>query len=150
MLQSMFIKRFLFAAALLPLVLCAQPASYLGVGVTGIDADRASVLKLGEPRGVEVHNVQPDSPAEQAGIQPGDVLLSYNSEEILSPPQLGRLVSETPPGHKVKIEYWRAGKKKTVVVTLAAPALRTNDASAQMGFRTPGRYRYPADAHGLG
>ncbi len=90
--------------------------SYIGVGLTDIDADRASALKLGEARGVEVQHVQENSPAESAGIKAGDVLLTYNSEEILSASQLGRLVSETPSGRKVKLQYWREGKIKTTTV----------------------------------
>ena len=57
-----------------------------------IDADRAKTLKLDEPRGVEVARVEEGSPAEKAGIKPGDVLLSYNGENILGAQQLGRLV----------------------------------------------------------
>jgi serine protease Do len=94
-----------------------SPGVHLGVALTEIDADRASVLKLGVPRGVEVRAVQENSPAANAGIAPGDVLLAYNGEDILSGPQLGRLVSETPPGRKVKIQCWREGKVKSVTVT---------------------------------
>jgi serine protease Do len=94
--------------------------SHLGVGLMTVDADRAAALKLGEPRGVEVKTIQPDSPAEKAGIRPSDVLLTYNGEEILSAPQLGRLVSETPAGRKVKVQYWREGKTHTTVAIPAA------------------------------
>ncbi len=95
---------------------------HLGVVLTEIDPDRASVLKLGVPRGVEVRAVQENSPAANAGIKPGDVLLAYNSEEILSAPQLGRLVGETPPGRNVKVQYWREGKVKTVTVAFPSTA----------------------------
>lgn len=94
--------------------------SHLGIGLVDVSADRASALKLGEPRGVEVRTVQENSPAAASGIEAGDVLLTYNGEEILSAPQLGRLVRETPPGRKVKIQYWRQGKTKTLVVAPAA------------------------------
>jgi serine protease Do len=93
------------------------PGVHLGVILTEIDADRASVLKLGVPRGVEVRAVQQNGPAANAGIVAGDVLLTYNGEDILSAPQLGRLVSETLPGRKVKVQYWREGKIKTLTVT---------------------------------
>lgn len=91
-------------------------SSYIGLGLTDIDVDRASALKLGEARGVEVQRVQENSPAESAGIKVGDVLLTYNGEEILSGPQLGRLVNETPAGRKVKVQYWREGKTHTTTV----------------------------------
>jgi serine protease Do len=100
---------------------------HLGVGLTDIDADRATALKLGEPRGVEVRTVQENSPAAAAGIEPGDVLLTYNGEEILSGPQLGRLVNETPPGRKVKIQYWRQGKTKMTTALLTSSTSRPPD-----------------------
>ncbi len=96
--------------------------SHLGVSLRDIDPDRAKVIKLGDPRGVEVMGVEDGSPAEQAGIKAGDVLLSYNGENILGAQQLGRLVSETPRGRKIKIEYWREGKVSTVTATTAGPA----------------------------
>jgi serine protease Do len=95
--------------------------SRLGVHLRDIDPDRANVIKLGEARGVEVTGVEDDSPAEQAGLKAGDVLLSYNGENIVGAQQLGRLVSETPRGRKVKIEYWRDGKTSTLIATTAAP-----------------------------
>jgi len=92
---------------------------YLGVRLAEIDADRARALKLDEERGVEVVKVEPDSPAERAGLKAGDVLLSYNGENILGAQQLGRLVSETPSGRKVRIQFWRDGKMQTTTAVLA-------------------------------
>jgi serine protease Do len=94
--------------------------SHLGVTLRDIDPDRAKVINLGDPRGVEVMGVEDESAAEQAGIKTGDVLLSYNGENIVGAQQLGRLVSETPRGRKVKIEYWRDGKVSTLTATTAA------------------------------
>jgi serine protease Do len=94
--------------------------SRIGVGLRDIDADRAAVLKLGSVTGAEVITVESGSPAEQAGIRPGDVLLSYNGESIVGAMQLGRLVSETPVGRKIKIEYLRNGKVVTVTAITAA------------------------------
>ena len=91
--------------------------SYLGVTLTDVDADRAKTLKLDEPRGVEVARVEEESPAEKAGIKPGDVLLVYNGETILGAQQLGRLVRETPEGRKVKVQLWRDGRTQSFIVT---------------------------------
>jgi serine protease Do len=97
--------------------------SRLGVQLRDIDPDRANIIKLGEPRGVEVVGVEDDSPAEKAGLKSGDVLLSYNGESIMGAQQLGRLVAETPRGRKVKIDYWRDGKTSSVTATTAAAAV---------------------------
>ena len=93
---------------------------YLGIQMVDIDADRASRLKLSEDRGVEVTNVVDASPADDAGIRPGDALLTYNGEDILGGQQLVRLVRETPAGRKVRIQLSREGKPRAVTVTLAS------------------------------
>jgi serine protease Do len=92
--------------------------TYIGVALVDIDADRAHALKLGEERGVEIKDVTPGSPAEAAGLKSGDVLLTYNGENILGAQQLSRLVSETPAGRKVRVQYWRDGKEQSATVTI--------------------------------
>ncbi|MGA7410060.1 MAG: PDZ domain-containing protein [Bryobacteraceae bacterium] len=101
--------------------------SYLGVGIMDIDAGRAKVLKLGQGHGVEVSRVETNSPAAKAGIQIGDVLLEFNGQPLDGPQQLGHLVHETPPGNKVKILVWRAGKSETVWAVVEARKYRTPD-----------------------
>jgi serine protease Do len=95
--------------------------SYLGVRLADIDPDRAQALKLGDARGVEIKRVEHGSPAEDAGLKPGDVVLTYNGENILGAQQLGRLVAETPQGRKIKLQYWRDGKTETTAVTTGSP-----------------------------
>ncbi len=101
----------------------AAQTSFLGVAVTDIDPDRVSRLKLKEERGIEVTHVAEGSPADKAGIEPGDVLLTYNGENILSSQQFVRLVQETPVGRKVKIQLWRDDKTHSVTAAIgSAPA----------------------------
>ena len=106
---------------------------YLGVALSDIDADRASVLQLQEDRGVEVLTVEEGSPADKSGIRPGDVLLNYNGEKILGVQQLGRLVRETPPGRKVKVEYWRTGKTGTLSLVTGSLADHNDATAPEMG-----------------
>ena len=107
--------------------------SYLGVRLSDIDADRAATLKLAEARGVEVVAVQPGSSAAKAGFKAGDVILTYNGENVLGAQQLGRLVAETPPGRRIKIQYWRGGTSaEAVVITAAAEPF-----AGMLQFRTP-------------
>src|SRR5438270_11103700 len=100
--------------------------SYLGVNLVDVDADRIGRLKLSEERGAEVVYVEVGSPADNAGIKPSDVLLGYNGENVLGTQQFIRLVRETPPGRKVKIQLWRDGKAQTVLATIGVLPSRTS------------------------
>lgn len=120
--------------------------SYLGVKLVDVNADRVGRLKLSEERGVEVIYVEEGSPADGAGIRPGDVVLGYNSENVLGIQQFSRLVRETPPGRKVKIQLWRDGKAQSTVATIGAlptnaPAIPTHFANFNFpdvrGLNTP-------------
>ncbi len=120
--------------------------SYLGVALVDVDADRMGRLKLSEERGVEVVNVEEGSPADNAGIKPGDVFLSYNGENILGMQQFIRLVRETPAGRKVKIQLWRDGKAQTVLAAIGASPSRVPSIPAHLtdlnfpdfrSFKTP-------------
>ncbi len=115
--------------------------SYLGVGILDIDADRAAALKLGDARGVEVTKVEEGSPAAAAGLKAGDVLLSYNGENILGAQQFVRMVEETPQGRKVKIQYWRDGKTQSTTVTVGAAQPR--------GLEFPSRFLGFPDIRGI-
>lgn len=101
---------------LLPLQAKAA-AGYLGVKLMDIDPEHAANLKLSETTGVEITNVMASSPADQAGIRPGDVILSYNGEKVLGAQQFTRLVSETPPGRRVRLVGWRSGTEKAFTIT---------------------------------
>lgn len=91
---------------------------YLGVRVEDIDEARAKEKKLKEVRGVEVTSVEPESPAEQAGLKKGDVILEFNGYRVDSVAQFTRLVRETPPGRSVEIVVSREGKTEKLTARL--------------------------------
>jgi serine protease Do len=93
-------------------------ASYLGVGVVDIDAERAKALKLSEERGVEVRNIDGDSPAAKAGLKEGDVVLEFNGQRVESGEQFARLVREMPAGRQVKLLISREGKTQTLTAAI--------------------------------
>ncbi|MGC4106913.1 MAG: PDZ domain-containing protein [Thermomicrobiales bacterium] len=55
---------------------------YLGVGSQGVTPAMAKALRLPDNNGVLVANVEPDSPAAKAGLQPGDVILSLDGRKV--------------------------------------------------------------------
>ena len=64
--------------------------------------------------GVLVHRVVPGSPAEQAGLIPGDVILEYGSTKVQDPENLSYLVGATLPGSSVNMLVLRRGTKRIV------------------------------------
>jgi len=94
--------------------------SFVGVMVQEIDSERARALKMPNESGVEITHVEPDSPAEHAGLKVGDAILQYNGERVEGMEQFSRLVRETPAGREVKVEIVRNGAPQSVMVKVAA------------------------------
>ena len=67
--------------------------------------------------GVVIEEVQPDSPADKAGLKRSDIIVEFDGEHGRSARQFGRLVQETPPGRTVKATVTREGQKKDVQIT---------------------------------
>jgi len=117
---------FPIAMACLAVALSAQVtvqragASYLGVGVADITAERAKALNLKEERGAEITSVDDGSPAARAGIKEGDVVLEYDGTAVQGIEQLTRLVHETPVGRQVRISVWRNGAAQTLTANIEA------------------------------
>ena len=90
----------------------------LGVEVQDITADiaKSKDLRLSQVRGALVAKVTPGSGAEKAGIQIGDVILSYNGHPIDTATDLPPLVGETPPGSTATVQISRDGKVQNVKV----------------------------------
>lgn len=94
--------------------------SYLGVWIWQIDAARAKELKLPEVAGVEVTLVRPGSPAEIAGVKPGDVVAEYNGQKVEGIEQFSQLVHDTPSGRPVKLRIIRNGASQLLTAKIAA------------------------------
>ncbi len=91
---------------------------WLGVTIQDIDDDIAMALGLNSKKGVLVASVVPGSPADDAGIHRGDVIISVDDEPINNVEDLRNKIANTEPGTKVKIKIIRNGKKITKKVEL--------------------------------
>ncbi len=91
---------------------------FLGVTIRNVDVDQMKTLKLPDPNGVYVNEVLSGSAADDAGLQPGDVIRSINGNKINSTSQLQETVAQFRPSDKLNMEYYRDGKLKSTVVTL--------------------------------
>jgi serine protease Do len=87
---------------------------FLGVGIDPVSDDLADSLGLPRNRGEIIQNVQDDSAAERAGIQPGDIVVSIDGQAVTSEQTLSFLVANTAPGTRIAIELIRNGERRTV------------------------------------
>jgi serine protease Do len=111
---------------------------FLGVAAQPVTADIAKGLKIESDKGALVASVEPNSPAEKAGVQPGDVIVSVDGKEVKSPHDLAVDVAAEKPGSNVSIALLREGQSKTLQVAVAE---MPNDRTASTGSETqPGEH----------
>ncbi len=124
---------FLFLAGLV----AAAPASrtWLGVLVRSIDYDELAEYDL--DYGVRIQKVFPNSPAAQAGIKRGDILIRFNGNAVYSPARLAWLVRQYRPGDQVQLEIYRDGRTEQVKLTLGKrkAAGRGGNRQAYLGIK---------------
>lgn len=91
---------------------------FLGVRMRDIDPTVRADLGYQGETGSAVYVINPGSPAEKAGLSPGDVILKYNDRTITGTRQLISLVQGTEIDEKVKLEIWREGKIRELEATI--------------------------------
>jgi serine protease Do len=92
--------------------------AYLGVLPQRVDQAMADYYGMDRPRGVLVTQVNEDTPAERAGLQDGDIILSVDGKEIKNPSMLRNVISLSEVGQEVDLLIVRDTKEKNVSVTL--------------------------------
>ncbi len=90
----------------------------LGVGIQDVNQALAESFGLKKTAGALVSSVENDSPAAQAGLAPGDVIVRFNDTEITSSSELPVLVSNTAPGSVARLDVMRKGEAKRIDVTV--------------------------------
>ena len=89
---------------------------WLGVSIQDVDRNLADSFGLDRPRGALIAQVGKDSPAEQAGLEPGDVILSFAGEAIETSAHLPHVVGLIAPGTKVVAVIFREGDEQNLTV----------------------------------
>lgn len=93
---------------------------FLGISYGGdVDQTMARALGLERPRGTVVGSVQPDSPADEAGLQEGDVILELNGEEVEGWRNFQVAVGSMKPGADITIEIFRDGERMSIEAELS-------------------------------
>jgi Do/DeqQ family serine protease len=90
----------------------------LGVMIQDLTPDLAETLGIDAKTGAVISAVEPGTPAEKAGLAPGDVIIAVEDETVEGASDLRQKIGLRRPGDKVKITYLREGRRDTAKVTL--------------------------------
>jgi serine protease Do len=89
---------------------------YLGVTIQALTKELADSFGMDEPKGALVNEVMEDSPAAEAGLKRGDIILSFNGQEIDELNDLPRVVANAPVDQEVNVKIFRKGKVRELKV----------------------------------
>jgi len=98
----------------------------LGVAVQEVNQAFAESFKLDKPEGALVASVSKGSPADKAGLEPGDVIRQVDGQPIVASGDLPAWVGQAQPGQQARLSVWRHGKPVELTATLG-------DASDKVG-----------------
>ena len=90
----------------------------LGVQIDQVTKEVAESLGLSKAQGALVRGVEQGSPAEKAGIEPGDIILKFDGKPIEKSSDLPRMVGNTKPGTRSTIQVWRRGNLKDMPISV--------------------------------
>jgi serine protease Do len=91
----------------------------IGVVIQEVTRDLATSFGLDRPRGALVNAVEKGSPAERAGVEAMDIILSFDGKAVESWSDLPRIVGATRPGTGSTLEVWRRGQARKLAITVA-------------------------------
>jgi serine protease DegQ len=91
---------------------------WIGVGVQDITAELAQSFKLSAARGVLITQVERGSPADKAGIRPGDILLAVNDKPVADTTTMLNLIASLQPGEQAAVRLSRNQAETDLTVTI--------------------------------
>ena len=91
---------------------------YLGIGLQDLNQDLVTSFSMKDSKGALVSDVKEDSPADQAGLKQGDVIIEYQGILIEDGVALQRMVTRTPVGSKVPVKVMRDGRARDLTVRI--------------------------------
>ena len=116
----------------------------LGITITDVSVEDAKYVGLSEPRGVKVSDFpSEDSPAAKAGLEPGDIIVAVDGDQVDRVGQLQQKIGFRKPGENVEVEVARkGGQRKTFKVKLqsleeSARLARADSESMNGGMTAP-------------
>lgn len=103
----------------------------LGVVIQEVSYDLAKSFGLDKASGALIAKIMPNSAAQQAGLQVGDIVRSVNGEEVRASSDLPVMVGSMMPGKEVTLSIWRGGKQTDVKVKLGSAAEQTETSAKE-------------------
>ena len=91
---------------------------WIGIKIQPNTPEIADSLGISANQGVVISGVTEQGSAQKAGLQAGDIVLSFNRQPIDNTKNLSRLIAETKIGTPAPIEIWRSGQKQTLTVPI--------------------------------
>ncbi|SAK82027.1 peptidase S1C, Do [Caballeronia fortuita] len=91
----------------------------IAVAIGEVTKDVADSLGLPKAQGALVSSVEAGGPADKAGVQPGDIILKFNGQNVETATDLPRMVGDTKPGTKTTLTIWRKGQTRDLSITVA-------------------------------
>jgi S1-C subfamily serine protease len=93
---------------------------YLGIDITTLTAALRQQYGFTPTSGAVILDVIPDSPADMAGLEQGDVIVAVNGKAITTAEALQFVIGKAHPGQKVQITYYRGSDRLTLNLTLGS------------------------------
>jgi serine protease Do len=120
----------------------------IGVVIQEVTRDLATSFGLDRPRGALVNSVEKGSPADKAGVEATDIILSFDGKPVESSSDLPRIVGSTRPGSQSALEVWRKGRMQKLGITVAE-LQEDRVASAAPSSRSKPQAEAPANRLGI-
>ncbi len=92
--------------------------AYIGLASVDVTPSIAQNFGLGVDHGTGITQVAPDSPAAQAGLQPGDVIVKADDQDINNSGDLFSFLAKHKAGDKVRLQVYRGNSQRSIDVTL--------------------------------
>lgn len=109
--------------------------AWIGISVQEMDEKLASYLQVPGGKGIIVKSVEPESPAEKAGLKESDIILSIEKKTVDTISEYESLAMSLAAGDDLRVQLWRDGRKKTVLVKTKLFPLELAD---ELAFRLLG------------
>lgn len=122
---------------------------WLGVRIQTVTEEIAESLGLEQASGALVASITEDGPAEDAKLEAGDIILTFDGKPVPTMRDLPRIVAETPIDKEVPLTYWRDGKERKTKVKVGELEKAEEEGLLASGPKSEARKGLPIESVGM-